>query len=827
MSAEFIKCLEEVEKQYKNFVVDHINRLPMYPSNATLERLSKTNDLYGKCEDFKRELLQTQKNPKSPKSRSWQQLKADYSVIQTAVKKCGSYVTYRKLRDSFKALRGFNMLDDQTQIYKVKTSKLEKTKDRERDVKAYDLQAASSKPFSEGVYRRSQKQHDFHGQGLNAFGERTLSYFDQVYAYNVGANASAMDDVFRYHTANKKRRKKRADNSSIRGVIDRLLNHKLATLEKIVNGFQPKNDENRFFKIDNNQLNANYPCLIILFDDIPGSGKDIPEGYPEFATHWILAHINLRLQAEQAWPIITRRQSFGFLTPTITDVHSGVRLSLGITPNQKFIDCVIQGIVDADKALGSLTFNDYNPACPHQARFLDLSEKEIEIHPGLYKHMVLDKFRGGLACACGHKILRAKIEEKASSKGQVLSIEDINRCFGVKANKDEFMLAYNTYATGNLDDDDVGLHDSPLDNDFTQLDVEQEPKALFELLINIFTTALKKYAPEKKRTYPDYKNLSQALKRMADDMVVQTVQENPFFDVEDTSDDESGQQNFYSPSGMSSLFGPMVALKEAMDSLDLNEDQMPIPYSCLKYSYFEASMSWNRTLDNEYFNRADLLFDHLENMMYKAALQKETDRDDTYKYVNEHYGPTITSLIDELKKTSTVTEPDDDEDKEFLIGALPNDLQPFVEWCRKPLILHIDNNPCVNTTDAPIMTKASKLTDSQYSELKMIILDITSSTSDQVKAFVDDFHQQENIPLLVTAASSVKHGELGLDGWQLGENKVYLSKALKLDQGSSNLYSKVKTKLKRITRSTESGYSRLNRRLLREAVNETLLASSN
>ena len=124
------------------------------------------------------------------------------------------------------------------------------------------------------------------------------------------------------------------------------------------------------------------------------------------------------------------------------------------------------------------------------------------------------------------------------------------------------------------------------------------------------------------------------------------------------------------------------------------------------------------------------------------------------------------------------------------------------------------------------MVKSSQLVDSQYSALKMIILDITSSTSEQVKAFVDDFHQQETIPLLVTAASSVKHGELGLDGWQLGENKVYLCKTLKQEQEHQALYAKVKSKLKRITRSTESGYSRLNRRLLREAVNETLLASS-
>ncbi|WDE09730.1 hypothetical protein [Thalassomonas haliotis] len=824
MSAEFIKCLEEVEKQYKNFVRDHIYRLPISPGKATLERLSQTNKLYAKCENFKRELEFTQKNPKSPKSRSWDELKEDYLVIKQAVNKCGRYVTYRKLRESFIALKAFNMLDDQKQIYKVKPSKIEKTKARERDVQAYDLHAASSKPFSEGVYRRSQKQHDFHGQGLNAFGERTKTYFDQVYAYNIGANASDMDNVFRYHTAQQKRRKKRADNSSIRAVIDRILTHKLATLKKIVDGFQPKNADSRFFKIDSQQLAANYPCLIIIFDKIPGSNEGIPEGYPEFATHWLLAHINLRLQAEDAWPIVTRRQSFGFLTPTITDVHSGVRLSLGITPNQKFIDCVIQGIVDADNALGSLTFNDDNPACPHQARFLDLSDEDIEKHPGLHKHVVLDKFRGGLACACAHKILRAKIEEKDTSKGQMLSVEDINSSFGTKANKEEFMLAYNTYATGDLAQDEA-VHDNPLNSDFTQLEVDNEAKELFELLINIFTTALHKYAPEKKRSYPDYQNLSQALNRMSDDMVVQTVQENPFFDVEDTSDDESGQNNFYSPSGMSSLFGPMVALKEAMDSLDLNEEQLPIPYSCLKYSYFEASMSWNRTLHNEFFTRADLLFDHLENMMYKASLEREHGRDDTYEYVNQHYRATITGLIEELKNTNTlVPAGDDEEDKAFLISALPNELETFVEGCRKPYILHIDNNPCVNTTEAPVMVKASQLLDVKYSALKMIILDITSSTSEQVKAFIDDFHQQETIPLLVTAASSVKHGELGLDGWQLGENKVYLCKALKQEQEHQTLYAKVKSKLKRITRSTESGYSRLNRRLLREAVNETLLS---
>ena len=820
MSGEFIRCLEEVEKQYMNFIKDHVNRLPMRPSNATLERLSKANELYGKCHAFKGELELAQKNQGS---RSWTELKADFIAIRKAVNKCGRYVYYRKLRESFIALKSFNMMEDQQQIYKISTTKIEQSQEDERDIEAFDLHAASSKPFKEGVYRRSQKQHDFHGQGLNAFGGRTKTYFEQSHAYNVGANASAMDEVFCYHGGQQRRRVKRADNSNIRSVIDRILNHKLATLKKLVDGFQPKNIDSRFLKVNTNQLAANYPCLIITFDDVPGSGKEIPQGYPEFATHLILAHINSRLVANDAWPIITRRQSFGFLTPTITDVHSGVRLSLGITPNQKFIDNVLQGIVDADTALASLTFNEDNPECPDQARFLNLSEQAVKKHPGLFKHVVLHKFRGGLACACAHKILRAKMEDKKVNTGYVLSVEDINSCFGSKANNEAFESDYKTYAKTSLIADNSDQLASPLDSNFSQLVVDDEAKKLFELLINIFATALNKYTPNKNRTYPEYKNLSQALKRMADDMVVQTVQENPFFDVEDSSDDEDGQTNFYSPSGMSSLFGPMVALKEAMDHLVLNEDELPVPYSCLKYSYFEASMSWNRTLKDEYFIRADLLFRYLENTMYKTALQKETGRSDAHEYVNLHYGDIISGLIEELKNTNTLVAATELElKKKHLIAALPEDLASFVGGCRKPLVLHIDNNPCVNTIEAPVMVKASELVDDSYSNLMMIILDITSSTSEQVNAFINDFHQQKAIPLLVTAAASVKHGELGLDAWQLGENKIYLCNSLKQVQKWQNIYSKVKGRLKAITRSTESGYSRLNRRLLRESVNETL-----
>lgn len=77
--------------------------------------------------------------------------------------------------------------------------------------------------------------------------------------------------------------------------------------------------------------------------------------------------------------MIDRRQSFGFLTPTLTDVHTGVRLSLGLTPNKQWIECVEEGIKQTDKSLAKFTLKD--------------------------KDDFLNLFRAGEFCGDGHKYL--------------------------------------------------------------------------------------------------------------------------------------------------------------------------------------------------------------------------------------------------------------------------------------------------------------------------------------------------------------------------------------------------------------------------------------
>ena len=137
---------------------------------------------------------------------------------------------------------------------------------------------------------------------------------------------------------------------------DRILNNKNKAVAEMVEQlaicFPPGSNKNPII-VHTNQLEAKYPCLIILFNlEYPEhktkeilTDFDSPHGsYSKFLTHLLIACINKILRDNKVAPYFDKRQSFGFLSPTGADVGTAMRLSLGLVPNEKWKQCVMQGV---------------------------------------------------------------------------------------------------------------------------------------------------------------------------------------------------------------------------------------------------------------------------------------------------------------------------------------------------------------------------------------------------------------------------------------------------------------------------------------------------
>lgn len=139
-------------------------------------------------------------------------------------------------------------------------------------------------------------------------------------------------------------------------------------------------------------------------------------------------------------------------------------------------------------------------------------------------------------------------------------------------------------------------------------------------------------------------------------------------------------------------------------------------------------------------------------------------------------------------------------------------------------VYYIDANPCMGSKNEIISPSyfkdtLQKLVNRKYNIPTILIVDTTSTTSEQLNNILDAFDGQDKIPLLVTATSVLKHNELGLDAYSVGENKVYVSKKT-MDKNQLDFSYHVYIEfLKNATRGTESGFSRKMRRALRKAIN--------
>jgi hypothetical protein len=310
--------------------------------------------------------------------------------------------------------------------------------------------------------------------------------------------------------------------------------------------------------------------------------------------------------------------------------------------------------------------------------------------------------------------------------------------------------------------------------------------------------------------------------------------------------------------GMSALFAPLYAASQVF-----GEQEKPFSFGCDPNVYFELYLSWNKTLDDKQFIRSDTVQERFESHAFKMLLEKfahksnpvadavKLDRVEIEFYFKDIYQKIYASklnneiqndmsLICELKEgiksrlaTSQNRTTTDVLLEKILIDGIDIINKSFPDYMNKetvemleknPTVYFVDNNPCMNKENISVKT-ASEILDEFCVKAnglypKVFVLDVTSSSKEQVDAFLENFNMQDKIPILVTASSMVKHSELGLDLWQGGENKTYLSKKAAINLKLKEEFTQFSEKLKEVTKGTESGLGRFARRFIRRALDE-------
>lgn len=746
---------------------------------------------------------------------------------------------------------------------------------------------------------------------LNRFGENVSDMLaEDGDPYSVGANASRIDKIISFTSkrsrAHTNHPPKKRNNRAFNELRDRILVHKNKRVEILVN--QLACDKFDWLNVNREQLKAKYPCLIITFPaiNLEGLGKvelnrndhEIPKGYAEFITHLMIAQINLQLKAKNLSPFIERRQSFGFLTPTLTDVETGLRLSLGLTPNQEWLDCVVEGVKETNAALNGIKFKK--------------TQDELE-----------RKFIGGELCGEAHKYLLNLYQRKEASqiitRNEILSVleavdqkpkiflskKDIDKQNKVKLEKG----AINKYYYFNEIDSTITIYDKNgnksiavgkdkinyfLKNTFNEdadlysLNNEQEIW-LIEAIEHASShyTAKHKSDEEFNSLYSDImliyskiinsstqlpdilenndlEYLTRRLCETQDSVVNYLLKKNPLI-TDDTSDEESdnefAQKNYYSPAGMSALFAPLHAARKVFNS----KMDMATPYGCDIFNYFEIAITWNKALDVNQFIRYDMIEDMFQRNSFKILHQKLAENSNlpplnylaeqicfkpiipiiyTHKIkgkkldIQDLIAQCLDKITHELKINSKLIDntPALQANLKDILKSGIKIINNFsltyidettIDKLQKPVVYYADNNSCINKDDLEAKTALQVLANLLKEGIhpQVFVLDTTSSTKEQIQTFITEFNKQDKIPILVTATSMAKHQELGLDLWQGGMNKAYLSTSCFDDTQKRRDFIRFTEELKAVTRSTESGLSRFARRLMREKLNSTLIST--
>ncbi len=438
------------------------------------------------------------------------------------------------------------------------------------------LNVASRSDSSEGYYMRSQSVHKMHIGTQNPFAERMAPFLaPEAHIYNVGGAETKVGETLVLSEGRTGRRK--VNSKKINGLRDDILEHKNSYVRYIVE----QAGTYTHLRIPPKQVDAKYPCVMILFsDDLMTKVNESQENIPEFLTHLLAGHINAALARAGLRPLVDRRQSFGFMTPTITDVHSGVRLSLGVIPSEAWCDAVIQGIRSADANIGS--FTGYKSV----SGLLDQSVEEVDqtkADPAEIQQenvVTMNKFNRGSVLGAGHKLItKTLLSEEA--KNSISPIE-LNTIFGTREGTEIVQEIQTTEKPG-----------------FKEQAVDENSRALYNRLKSFYEQFIRISGGQEQPKEVDWTKADPAeiLQELLDQSVeaVYNNSEN-VVGLDESSDDEEAAEPNRVPSGMSALALPIASYSS------IHEDRTVI-YETAPYSYFEIDTSWKNTFDIDQIER--------------------------------------------------------------------------------------------------------------------------------------------------------------------------------------------------------------------------------
>lgn len=287
---------------------------------------------------------------------------------------------------------------------------------------------------------------------------------------------------------------------------------------------------------------------------------DIPNrsDYPAL-THLLIAFINYELYQNQQGNYFDRRDSFGFLTPTATDVGSAVRLSLGLVPNQNWEHCLVTG---------TKKFNEFLTLyAPNNKRFLnDINSYFAESHLQAY----------------GHKVF---LEQLVQSSGDFSQMADFFNRLSSKKEVEELCKRYDELNA--FKELSTMINKKGKNSEATPLFLKLY-QAVDEVYNHMFANLNIKPSSTTKEADSVHQKM-QNLRNKIDDfrwqsyLAVQTEEEKAL-DISSTSEEdekpEEKMHKYYTPSGMSALALPLIIY-------GLHTQTKPVPFHLLPYAYFE------------------------------------------------------------------------------------------------------------------------------------------------------------------------------------------------------------------------------------------------
>ncbi|OGT58950.1 MAG: hypothetical protein A3F14_00515 [Gammaproteobacteria bacterium RIFCSPHIGHO2_12_FULL_43_28] len=698
----------------------------------------------------------------------------------------------------------------------------------------------ASKHIIEGLcYKRNSKsESDSKSRIRNKFGEKVGPYITSVKKnpYIGGFNDSTQTAFFnKQNTAtNTPRGGSRSNKNEADLLRDDILNHKNTWIEKICTDVNNKNKSaiNQFLEIDKNQVVAKYPCLIIKYANNKIMRCRDKNGFNEFTVHLLAAFINKKLEEKKIGPLVDVRPSFGFLNPYMSGLGTGIRLSLGMVPNKEWAQALIGGIDECDV-------------------FLRIHADRLDNGKIQFDKFVKDKSLESFAQIVLQQILKDWVSENLTGNDELL--EQIDRV---------------TFVVNTENAKSIGEVLAEQNERFVQVD--KQYVELYNRVVSILNIMHKSYDAGAndvallQDTTIDLPAAATRLVRLQDD-ITKKIHEKLVVDKlvqEETSEDESEESeedkiNYYTPSGMSALFSPLVALRESIPR------SQSLYYSNDYYAYYEITEFWHSMFHDKFIIKSLLnsakedksarqkintsiidsimkykvLNNHIEHFMLNANIANIKFNILLKNNIKNLFGKVLDNLLEsgirkkeliELELLEAFNSSACNPQSKSMLQNYYDNLSKKLEMISgmadiilteihqmQPGIYYIDVNPCLSRDAGSYKNFSQHIEElvKQEPPPMIIVIDTTCTTRNELKDILKLFNAQDRIPILVSASSELKNAQLGLDAWQIGRNKAYTSsQCLKKHETLKPFVLSFKDNLKQITKGTLPSISRMAHR---------------